>query len=168
MSAIATVRRGAASGERYREVIGHQAGAVAVVTSRIGHEAFGTTAEAVASLSNEPPMLLVCLERDSATGRAIDRSGDFVVNFLTEDQIHLAEVFAHDGRNGVHAAPPAEREPLLDDCLAQIECKVTERVTSATHIIFIGVAQSVEASGGSPLASYRGRFSRLELIDGGA
>ena len=168
MSTAAPVRRGAASGERYREAIGHQAEAVAVVTTSFGAETFGTTAEAVASLSNEPPMLLVCLERDSATGRAIDRSGEFVVNFLTEDQIHLAEVFAHDGRNGGSGSAAADRVPLLDDCLAQIECQVTERVTSATHIVFIGVAQSVEVSGGSPHASYRGRFSRLELIDGGA
>ncbi|HZO05606.1 MAG TPA: flavin reductase family protein [Solirubrobacterales bacterium] len=158
---------------QYREVIGHFASGVTVVTTAVGERSFGTTANAVTSVSAEPPMLLVCLNRDSETGKAIDQSGYFVVNILTEDQEHLAGHFATKdaGKFDVapfgHEEPPKLRSherPLLEDALAHIECQVTERVTSATHIIFIGLVEVAEAGEGSPLAYYRGSFGRLEVI----
>jgi flavin reductase (DIM6/NTAB) family NADH-FMN oxidoreductase RutF len=154
-------------------VIGYLASGVTVITTAVGEKRFGTTASAVTSVSAEPPMLLVCLNRDSETGRAIDRSGYFVVNILTEEQEHLAGHFATaDG--GRFEVPPAGHEelprlraqqrPLLEGSLAHIECQVTERVTSATHIIFIGLVEVAEAGEGEPLACYRGRFGRLEVV----
>src|SRR5882724_7912673 len=82
------------SGHAYREVIGHSASGVTVITTEVDGERFGTTASAVTSLSDAPPMLLVCLNRESTTGQAIDRSGFFVVNILAEEQQALAGRFA--------------------------------------------------------------------------
>jgi flavin reductase (DIM6/NTAB) family NADH-FMN oxidoreductase RutF len=161
-------RRRHPSSEEYREVIGHFASGVTVVTTAVGEERFGTTASAVTSLSVEPPMLLVCLNRESSTGAAIDRSGYFVVNILTEEQEHLAGHFAtkEPGKfESVELREDVTDRPLIRDCLAHLECQVTERVTSATHIIFIGQVEAALASEGQPLAYYRGRFGRLRLVD---
>lgn len=165
-------RRRPPTSAEYREVVGHFATGVSVVTTAVGEDRFGTTANAVASVSAEPPMLLICLNRDSETGKAIDSSGYFVVNILTEEQEHLAGHFATKAP-GKFETPPAGREeppsllegerPLLDDSLAHLECTVTERVTSATHIVFIGLVDGARAVGGRPLAYYRGAFGRLDV-----
>lgn len=166
MNAMPKPQRRSPSGEQYREVIGHFASGVTVITTAVGEERSGTTANAVTSLSVEPPMLLVCLNRESSTGAAIDRSGYFVVNILTEDQEHLAGHFASKDPKKFEALPATDvSRPLLHDALAHIECQVTERVTSATHIIFIGLVEAASASEGRPLAYYRGRFGRLQLIE---
>jgi 4-nitrophenol 2-monooxygenase / 4-nitrocatechol 4-monooxygenase, reductase component len=154
------------TGDRYREVIGHFASGVTVITTAVGEERFGTTANAVSSLSVEPPMLLVCLNRDSTTGQAIDRSGWFVVNILTEAQEALAGHFATKDPNKfdtVRMHPGGEERVLLHGCLAHIECHVDERVTSATHVIYLGLVEAATASEGKPLAYYRGRFGRLQI-----
>lgn len=161
------------SSTQYREVIGHFASGVTVITTAVGEQRFGTTANAVTSVSAEPPMLLVCLNRDSETGKAIDQSGYFVVNILTEEQEHLAGHFATKDAGKFEVAPHGHEElprlrpherPLLADSLAHIECRVTERVTSATHIIFIGLVEAAEAGEGQPLAYYRGSFGRLDVV----
>ena len=156
------------TGRDYREVIGHFASGVTVITTASEDERFGTTASAVTSLSVDPPMLLVCLNRESTTGQAIDRSGFFVVNILTEEQEALAGHFATKETNkfdSVRLHPGGAERPLLHGCLAHIECRVDERVTSATHVIYLGLVEAATASEGRPLAYYRGRFGRLEIVE---
>jgi flavin reductase (DIM6/NTAB) family NADH-FMN oxidoreductase RutF len=152
------------NGERFREVIGHFASGVTVVTALDGDRALGTTASAVCSLSLEPPMLLVCMNRASATGRAIDRGDRFAVNILSEEQADLATRFARPGGDfgGVSVEPGAGGEPLLAEALASIECRVVERAAGGTHRVFIAAAERAEARpGAAPLAYFRGEFGRL-------
>src|SRR6185312_3559281 len=107
--------------DEFRDVIGHFASGVTVVTVLHDGRAYGTTASAVSSLSLEPPMLLICMNRDSETGRAIAESGRFAVNVLGEDQADLAVRFARKGGHkfdGVAVAPGEWDEPLLSDALA--------------------------------------------------
>jgi 4-nitrophenol 2-monooxygenase / 4-nitrocatechol 4-monooxygenase, reductase component len=156
------------SGREYREVIGHFASGVTVITTEVEGERFGTTASAVTSLSDAPPMLLVCLNRESTTGQAIDRSGFFVVNILSEEQEALAGHFATKDPNKfdeVRLHPGGAERPLLHGCLAYVECRVDERVTSATHVIYLGLVEAAAAGEGRPLTYYRGRFSRLEIVE---
>ena len=168
---VTAPRRGLVSTERYRKAVGQYAEGVAVVTAAIGEDVFGAAASTVASLSVDPPMILVGIDRECATGRAIDRSGEFAVNLLADDQSDLAERFFRSGPIDSSIPVDDDIEPIrrdgrspLERCLARIECQVTERVTSASHLVFIGVAQSVDASAGTPLTAYGGRFHRLEPI----
>src|SRR6266702_1750266 len=85
------------SSNHFREVIGHFASGVTVITTAHDGEPFGTTASAVTSLSLEPPMLLICLSQDSNTGRAVAESGIYAVNVLTDEQAQIAEHFAVKG-----------------------------------------------------------------------
>jgi flavin reductase (DIM6/NTAB) family NADH-FMN oxidoreductase RutF len=159
------------SSEKFREVIGHFASGVTVVTALDDGRAFGTTASAVCSLSLEPPMLLVCMNRASATGGAIERCGHFSVNILGEGQADVAARFARAGGDfaglAVDAGPRGE--PILSEALATIGCRVVERARGGTHTVFIGEADRAEArSGGAPLAYFRGRFNRLGPLGSGA
>jgi flavin reductase (DIM6/NTAB) family NADH-FMN oxidoreductase RutF len=146
----------AVSSENWRDATGRITGGVAIVRTERDGVWFGIKADVVAPLSTDPPILLVGLGRTSATGADIDRTGRFVVDLLSEDHLDLARSLTEETEE--LASPPAP------DFLAQVRCTVTERVTSASHIIFLGLAESVEVADGRPLASYRGGFGRLEPI----
>ena len=152
--------------DEFREVISHFASGVTVITALDDGRAYGTTASAVASLSLEPPMLLICMNKQSETGRAVAHSKRFGVNILGANQVDLAERFARKGGDkfaGVAVTPGTWGEPLFDDALATLECRVSEETTGGTHYVFLAEVESGAARGGAPLASFRGEFGRLEL-----
>ena len=160
----AAIAPDACDGERYRHVIGHFATGVTVITSHHDGVDHGATASAVSSLSLDPPSLLVCLNRTTATEAAVRASGTFVVNILREHQGDLARRFA--GRHGdkfagVATARTALGEPVLADALARLECRVRDVVPGGTHTVFFAEVLHAEAHDGAPLAYYRGRFGRL-------
>ena len=78
----------------FRDVIGRFASGVTVITTRHEGRNYGSTASAVSSLSAEPPMLLICLNKASASAHAVAASGTFAVNVLAEDHVQLAGRFA--------------------------------------------------------------------------
>ena len=152
--------------EEFRDIIGHFASGVTVVTALHDDTPYGTTASAVSSLSLEPPMLLVCLNRQSSTGRAIGAARRFAVNILGEDQPDAAMRFARKGPDKFKDArivPGEWDEPLLADALATLECTVVEEVTGGTHTVFLAEVHRASARAGAPLAYFRGQFGRLEL-----
>ena len=150
----------------FRDVIGRFTSGVTVITTAVDGARFGTTASAFSSLSMDPPMVLVCLNKTSETGAAVLKAGAFVVNILSEGQQDLAYRFArkgdkfgdleHDvGRHGV---------PVLHDTLAHLECDVGETVTGGTHTVFLANVTVAAGHDGTPLTYYRGRFGRLESV----
>jgi 4-nitrophenol 2-monooxygenase / 4-nitrocatechol 4-monooxygenase, reductase component len=152
--------------DEFRDVISHFATGVTVITALHDGRSFGTTARAVTSLSLEPPMLLICMNKQSETGRAVALSKRFGVNVLGADQVDLAERFAQKGGDkfaGVAVTAGKSGEPLFDDALATLECRVAEETTGGTHWVFLAEVESGAARGGVPLAYFKGKFGRLEL-----
>lgn len=152
--------------DEFREVISHFASGVTVITAVSDGRPYGTTASAVASLSLEPPMLLICMNKQSETGRAVAESKRFGVNILGANQVDLAERFAQKGGDkfaDVAVTPGKWGEPLFDEALATLECRVAEETTGGTHYVFLAEVESGAARGGTPLAYFKGEFGRLEL-----
>jgi flavin reductase (DIM6/NTAB) family NADH-FMN oxidoreductase RutF/DNA-binding GntR family transcriptional regulator len=150
----------------FRDVIGHFASGVTVITTLYDGEPYGTTASAVSSLSLEPPMLLICMNKQSSTGQAISAARRFAVNILAEDQPDAALRFAGKGKDkftGVKMVTGGRGEPLLRDALATLECQVVQEVTGGTHWVFLAAVERASARAGTPLAYFRGQFGRLEL-----
>jgi len=153
----------------FRDLMGRFATGVTVITTTDGDMDHGTTANAVTSVSTEPPTLLTCLNKSSNTGRAISRSGRFVVNILSSDQEALARSFAAKGGekfSEVKIGRTSRGQVFLSEGLAFIECQVVESVSAATHEIVIGrvvtmARQSEEAD--EPLVFYRGKFGMFRL-----
>lgn len=151
------------SSDAFRELIGHFASGVTVVTTTLDGVDHGTTANAVTSLSVDPPTLIVCMNRASATGAAMAKASAFAVNILAEGQADLAARFATKG-DAKFAGVAIERSPagpLLTGALATIECRVREVTDGGTHTIFIAAAEHGAVRGGDPLAYFRGSFGRL-------
>lgn len=148
----------------YRDVIGRFASGVTVITARHDSVDYGLTASAVTSLSMEPPTLLVCVNADTGTNMAITESQAFAVNILDEDQGGLAAQFAQphqDKFREVGVGYGSLGEPVLEDVLAHLECRVAETVQSGTHSVFIAEVCHAEAREGTPLAYFRGKFGRF-------
>lgn len=149
----------------FRNVVGHFASGVTVITTERDGVLYGTTASAVSSLSMEPPMMLVCLNRSSSTHDAVAGAGRYAINILAVDQGALAAHFGRKGADKFASVPhttSAHGLPLIEGALASIECHVTETAAGGTHTVFLGTVVDARAQPGEPLAYYRGRFGSLE------
>jgi flavin reductase (DIM6/NTAB) family NADH-FMN oxidoreductase RutF len=152
----------------FREAMGHFATGVTVVTSvDEAGEPVGTTANAVTSLSLDPPLVLVCFDLASLTLKAIRGHGAFAVNVLAARQQHLSANFARRGLaaawDGVRHRRGLTGSPRLDDVLAALECTVEHAIPGGDHEIIVGRVRHVETSpcAVSPLLYYRGSYARL-------
>ncbi len=151
-----------------RDAMGHFATGVTVVTSvGANGEPVGTTANAVSSLSLDPPLVLVCFDLGSSTLRAIRGHGAFVVNVLGHRQGHLSANFARRGLSaawdGVRHRRGLTGSPRLDGVLAVVECTVEHALPGGDHEIVVGRVRHVETSGDGarPLVFWRGRYTSL-------
>jgi flavin reductase (DIM6/NTAB) family NADH-FMN oxidoreductase RutF len=154
----------------YRAAISRFLTGVTLVTARSEGLAQGITASAVASVTLEPPTLLICLNRQSATCHAVSGAGRFCVHILADDQLELARHFASRipdkfanlvelGLGSTHDSPLGN--PIVDGALAYLECRVVTQTDVGTHRVFFGEVVSVDAREGSPLAYFRGQFASL-------
>jgi len=145
--------------EEFRRAIGHFPTGVCVVTTAVDGEAFGATVSAMASLSLDPPMLLVCLKDTSRTLAAIRQRGLFVVNILEESQASVAVHFAtREGAKIQLTGPSADAVPRVEGALGSIKCEAESMVRGGSHLVITALVRSVDMGQGRPLAYYRGRF----------
>ena len=128
----------------FRLVMGQFASGVAVVTTRSGERLAGLTVNAFASVSLEPPLVLICIDLHSHVLASLRTSGTFVVNILTSEQEHLSRCFASPSQEryehfccaSYHTA--ATGSPVLDDALAFIDTRVVAEYPGGDHAIFLG------------------------------
>jgi len=152
---------GAPTPDDLRAVMGRFATGVTVVTTP---GPLGSTANAVSSVSLDPPLVLVCLREESETLAGLRGSGAFAINVLAEDQQALADRFAraaHAGQwDGVAHEPAATGSPLLAGTLAAIECELHEEADGGDHRIVIGRVLSVrlDAEPTAPLLFSEARY----------
>lgn len=151
-----------------RRAMGHFATGVSVVTSsdRFG-QPIGSTANALTSVSLEPPLVLVCMREQSDTLAALRHSGRFAINLLAHDQRALAERFASrsspdtwlgvDRRDGPHGVP------LIAGALATVTCTLHDVADGGDHRVVIGRVLAVEhpEEHVAPLLFYRGAYAQL-------
>jgi len=155
---------------QFRAALGRFASGVTVVTLRTpDDDVHGMTANAFSSLSLEPFRVLVCVERASHTHPLLMGAEKFGINILSEEQRRLAEFFARVEKDRASAERAGARfsftgsgTPLLEGCLATLECRLVAAHDSGDHTIFVGEVENLHTAEGRPLLYYRGRYSRLE------
>ena len=151
--------------DRFRTVMGHFATGVAVVTVDAPGGPQGMTANAVASLSLDPVLVLVCFDNDARTLPEVRRSGRFGVNVLAAGQEHLARRFASkdDAKFAEIAHSVHDGIPVLDGALAWVGCELDRLVPGGDHTIGIGAVRSAELGppGTEPLVWFRGDYGSL-------
>lgn len=157
---------GADPGRVYRDVIGRFATGVTVVTASGPGGPAGMTTNAVASLSLEPRLLLVCFEARSRTLAVVRTARRFAVNILRAGDEDLAAVFASKvvGPQKFADVTHAEEHgvPVLDRALAWIACDLLELRPGGDHEIGIGrVLGTGAAQQGDPLVFFAGRYTTI-------
>ena len=153
-----------------RDVMGHFATGVSVITAsdRDGRPV-GTTANAISSVSLDPPLVLACLARSSQTLAAIRVGGRFAINLLTEAQRHHSERFAATGvATRAHKVDFDHHDlgmPVLPGSLATIACEVEAIHTAGDHEIVVGMVTDLYRGERPerPLLFYRGAYSQLTI-----
>ena len=151
---------------RFREVLGHFATGVTVVTAMDGAEPVGFTCQAFGSLSLEPPLVVLAPGKSSTSWPRIATVGEFCVNILAEGQEALSRDFAVSGGDkfaGVRWRPAHNGAPLLDGVLAWVACRFVEAHDAGDHELVVGLVEDMGVhSRGRPLLFYRGGFGRFE------
>jgi flavin reductase (DIM6/NTAB) family NADH-FMN oxidoreductase RutF len=152
----------------FRRLLGSFTTGVTVLTTRTADgRPIGMTASSVASVSLDPPLLLVSVERRHEMHDALLAAprGAFVVNVLAEDQEALSRRFAaDDGRDrfdGVRYRMNGQDLPVLEDVVAHIECTRYASVPGGDHTVFVGLVTGGDAGDRRPLLYYRGDYTRL-------
>ncbi|HVQ56962.1 MAG TPA: flavin reductase family protein [Pyrinomonadaceae bacterium] len=155
-----------ASPEDFRSALSQFASGVTVVTTRDAHgKKHGITVSAFCSVSLEPPMVLICIEKSTGSHYAFGESGAFVVNILASSQSDVSEHFASrvDEKFGdVEHTLNEDGVPVLTDAIATLRCTLRHSLDGGDHSIFVGLVESVEVKGGSPLIYFDRGYHELQ------
>ena len=145
-----------------RTIMGRFATGVTVVTMKAGETLWGMTANAVTSLSLDPPLVLVCVDKKTQTHGYLSEAGAFAMNILAEDQEEISNRFATPGPKEFSDLDYAEGEtgaPVLGGTLGYVDCRLSEVLAGGDHDIFIGEIVNGEDrgdEGGRPLLYFCG------------
>jgi flavin reductase (DIM6/NTAB) family NADH-FMN oxidoreductase RutF len=150
---------------RFRQAMGYFASGVTVVTTAVAGELYGMTVSSFSSLSLNPPLVLICIDKNVPSHDMIRDAGCFVVNILEKRQEHLSRRFAttaNDKFKGVAWHSGQLGLPVLDNTLAAIECRLRNALDGGDHTIFIGEVVDSEIHEGAPLLYYRRGYHELK------
>lgn len=153
------------SKEEFRHALGKFASGVTVVTTRAadGH-LHGLTVSAFCSVSLNPPMILVCIQKTTGSYHAFQESGAFVVNVLSDSQTEVSNHFAshlEDKFSGIEYENGIENIPVLRNCLVNLECRLVNSYDGGDHTIFVGEIEKAHIQEGNPLAYFHGNYRKV-------
>lgn len=159
----------AVSDAEFRTALGRFATGVTVVATCDGQTPVGLTVNAFASISLDPPLIMVSIDKRSYLHGAIARAGYFAASMLGEKQQEMSRRFAGqtgdrtDRFSDVSWRPEVTGAPVLNDALAWVDCRVEATYPGGDHSIVLGRVVALGVAPGDPLLYYRGRYGRLEL-----
>ena len=137
---------------------------VSLVAGRLDGSVHGLTVNAVSSVSLNPPLVLVCLDRGGTSHDPIIASGAFGVSVLARDQEELAHRFARGTHRerfaGVEFRDDGCRSPVLPDALAWLDCAIRAVHAAGDHSIVVGEVLGCGAGEGEPLLFFRSEYGR--------
>lgn len=153
-------------GTVFRQAMGRFATGVTILTTRgADGTPYGLTATAVASISLDPPLVMISIDKRAETFPHFFTSKVFVVNMLADTQEDLSNAFAKSGGDkfaGLTYETNADGVPVLPSTLATIECHVVASHEAGDHVIHLGEADRIRvADDAAPLLYFQGRYGRL-------
>ncbi|HIA68512.1 TPA: flavin reductase [Candidatus Poribacteria bacterium] len=147
-----------------RQIMGRFATGVTLVTARSDEKILGMTANAVLSLSLDPPLILVSVNKKNQMRKFLKKSNCFAINVLRDDQEEISRRFATPGPKDFSDLELVESKtgsPVLVNALAFIDCQIVQVVPGGDHDMFIGKPLAGETRDGNPLIFYSGQYTQL-------
>jgi flavin reductase ActVB len=150
----------------FTNALGQFASGITVVITADGHGGFaGFTASAFSSLSLEPPLVLVCLQKDADCHQAFMEADQFTVSILSSDQADIGLRFSTKSIDKMQGTPAVPGEatglPLVERASGWLECRAWGRYDGGDHTILIGEVLAAGVSNEEPLLRYRRGFGRF-------
>jgi len=152
----------------FRAVLGRFASGVTVVTTLREGQPHGVTVNAFTSLSLDPPLVLICIDKTSHIHNILLETGVFAANILCEDQRDLAACFAGRSerryRDFCEARYHAEATgaPVFDSALGWVDCRIVNVYPGGDHSIIVGQVEAMGGTDQEPLLYYRATYGRLD------
>ena len=149
-----------------RRIMGNFATGVTIITTRHEEKLQGMTANAVASLSLNPPLVLVSVDNKAHMNNCLKGSECFAINILTMEQKELSIRFAKHGPkdfSDIEYRTEATGSPIFDLALAYVDCQVTNILPGGDHDIFIGEIVAGGMQEGNPLVFYNGEYGSFGI-----
>lgn len=150
-----------------RRVLGHFATGVTVITTRDIHGIpYGLTANAFMSVSLDPPLALISIDKTAQCYGCFDASKIFTVNFLNDEQEEISRRFATKGVDkfaGLEWRTGSNGAAILAGVVGHVECRVKQAHEGGDHTLIVGEIINAEALGGRPLLFFQGKYQRLPL-----
>ena len=150
--------------QEQRRIMGLFATGVTVVSTQHDEQTWGMTANAVTSLSLDPPLVLVAVQRESQTHAKLAEAGCFAVNILADDQEEISNRFAFKGPkdfSGLDFTTDTTGAPILAGTLGYVDCNLKEIIPGGDHDMFIGEIVAGQGHEGRPLLYYQGKYTLL-------
>jgi 3-hydroxy-9,10-secoandrosta-1,3,5(10)-triene-9,17-dione monooxygenase reductase component len=162
------------SPRRIRNVLGHFATGLTVITAATENGPAGFTCQSFASLSLEPALVTFSPARTSSTWPLLRRAGRFTINILPADHQHLAAQFARSGTDkfaGVDHSPSPLGNPVLDGALAWVDCELHQEYDGGDHTIVVAAVHALSArTDVDPLLFFKGDYvsvqARAKILEG--
>lgn len=161
---------------QFRKAMGAFATGVTIITVDLEGEVHGMTANAFASVSLDPTLVLVCVDHSTRTHAHLHTKKRFGVNVLCEDQRGISEYYARPERSHEDAESEAGARfdrtshgtPVLHGALAYLECRLHSAQVAGDHTIFIAEVEDVVVDEGAPLLFFRGKYRKIgqEILKG--
>ena len=153
----------------FKRALGQFASGVTVVTTRdAAARPLALTVSAFASVSLEPPLVLVCIDHRSEANRGLRESGLFAVSVLGEEQEDVSRRFALPGPEkleGFRFESGSSGLPLVPGAVAHVECRVRSFHDEGDHAVWVGEVTGVAAAPGRPLLHHAGGYRHLDASD---
>lgn len=153
--------------QHFRRVCGKYATGITILTvlDSLGAPQ-GMTANSFTSVSLDPPLILVCIDRRTSLLLHFQAGVHFAINILGEEHKELSGRFAHSGQDrfdGITWRAGETGAPLLPDMLATLECRVTQVVDAGDHVVVLGEALHAAWREGRPLLYFNSSYQELRL-----
>ena len=154
--------------DEFRRAMGRFATGVTVITTRVGDELHGMTANAFTSVSLNPVLILVCVDKSADTHDILAQAGTFAVNILGREQEAISRALAtkkgeRDTKlDGVPHTFGVSGSPLIDGSVAYLDCVTVKQYEGGDHTIFLAeVVDASESGEGEPLVFYAGQYGEF-------
>jgi flavin reductase (DIM6/NTAB) family NADH-FMN oxidoreductase RutF len=165
----AQTKSGTLTTAEFRRAMGNFATGVTIITVDLEGEVHGMTANAFASVSLDPLLVLVCVDHATRTHAHLHAKKRFGINVLCENQRAISEYYARPERThenaeteaGARFDRTAQGTPVLHGALAYLECRLHSAQVAGDHTIFIAEVEDVVVREGEPLLFFRGKYRKV-------
>lgn len=150
----------------FRTAMGKFATGVTVITTKLGDEVKGMTANAFMSVSLEPALVLISIGENAHMNKYVNDSGEFAVSILNSEQQDMSAYFAGQIKENRDIEFNWFNDmPTIKDSLVNLTCDVHNSVVAGDHTLYIGEVTDVCITDGEPLAFFSGKYNDLNMCE---